>query len=479
MALAIIPAALLIGCGTNYLPMGTAVPVPLQASPATVVLELSSTANDSLTDFSLQINSITLTSQSGLKEPIFVPTKPQNIDFIHLNGIVSPIAIVSIPQDTYVSASVSIGSSGFTCDTVTTAGGLLDSTDGYGLTSFSDVKLPSPITVSGEVMGLTLSLQASSSETSQGCGTQTGYAITPTFTLTPVIVAAQPTNGQNGKLSEMKGEVASVDVASASFTLTTNEGYAVASQQSGVTLSFNTSGSTVFGGISGLSALAPGEFVDMDAAIQSDGSLLATRIMVNDIAAIDTSVGPVAYVSGPEPSFIDLGRQVQGTEQIPEVWYYSFTANTSFQISNEFTNLSNLPFTASFNGTNFVGGQKVWVSFQTLGPGSFPYTQVDSVTLEPQTINGTVSAVSNTGNFNVYVVSLAAYDLFPTLTGQAALSYTLKYPGIVTVYVDAGAQLLNSSPVALGSVLRFHGLVFNDNGTLRMDCNQINDGVPE
>jgi len=29
------------------------------------------------------------------------------------------------------------------------------------------------------------------------------------------------------------------------------------------------------------------------------------------------------------------------------------------------------------------------------------------------------------------------------------------------------------------SLLRFNGLVFNDNGTLRMDCAQIDDGVAE
>jgi hypothetical protein len=27
--------------------------------------------------------------------------------------------------------------------------------------------------------------------------------------------------------------------------------------------------------------------------------------------------------------------------------------------------------------------------------------------------------------------------------------------------------------------LRFYGLVLNDNGTLRMDCAQVNDGVAE
>jgi len=31
--------------------------------------------------------------------------------------------------------------------------------------------------------------------------------------------------------------------------------------------------------------------------------------------------------------------------------------------------------------------------------------------------------------------------------------------------------------LAPGSTLRFYGLVFNDNGTLRMDCAQVNDGV--
>jgi hypothetical protein len=47
------------------------------------------------------------------------------------------------------------------------------------------------------------------------------------------------------------------------------------------------------------------------------------------------------------------------------------------------------------------------------------------------------------------------------------------------VYADSNTQQLNTNPVAVGSVVRFYGLVFNDNGTLRMDCAQINDGVPE
>jgi hypothetical protein len=33
--------------------------------------------------------------------------------------------------------------------------------------------------------------------------------------------------------------------------------------------------------------------------------------------------------------------------------------------------------------------------------------------------------------------------------------------------------------LASGGTFRFYGLVFNDNGTLRMDCAQVNDGVDE
>jgi hypothetical protein len=39
--------------------------------------------------------------------------------------------------------------------------------------------------------------------------------------------------------------------------------------------------------------------------------------------------------------------------------------------------------------------------------------------------------------------------------------------------------MLNSSALSVGGVFRFYGLVFNDNGTLRMDCAQVNDGVAE
>jgi hypothetical protein len=69
--------------------------------------------------------------------------------------------------------------------------------------------------------------------------------------------------------------------------------------------------------------------------------------------------------------------------------------------------------------------------------------------------------------------------LLPSLAVQPGQTTLLSNPGNVVVYVDSNTQMLNATPLAAGSLLRFNGLLFNDNGTLRMDCAQINDGVPE
>ncbi|HEX4544804.1 MAG TPA: hypothetical protein VH110_00500, partial [Candidatus Acidoferrum sp.] len=96
-------------------------------------------------------------------------------------------------------------------------------------------------------------------------------------------------------------------------------------------------------------------------------------------------------------------------------------------------------------------------------------------------VNGTVTAVSNVNNFTVYSVTLAPYSLIPTLQNTAGTTVNrLNSPAnVIQAYVDSNTQLLNSAPIAMGSLLRFRGLIFDDNGTLRMDCGQINDGVPE
>ncbi|HEX4545116.1 MAG TPA: hypothetical protein VH110_02065, partial [Candidatus Acidoferrum sp.] len=131
-------------------------------------------------------------------------------------------------------------------------------------------------------------------------------------------------------------------------------------------------------------------------------------------------------------------------------------------------------------GPGLLLGQNVSVfsSGQLMGQG---FELVTTATLSPQVVNGTITAVSNVNNFTIYSVTLAPYSLIPTLQNTAGTTVNrLNAPAnVVQVYVDSNTQLLNSAPIGMGSLLRFRGLLFNDNGALRMDCAQINDGVPE
>jgi hypothetical protein len=176
-----------------------------------------------------------------------------------------------------------------------------------------------------------------------------------------------------------------------------------------------------------------------------------------------TELGSLQTINGQSGIYFDLP-------------YFNFD-NAVFQISGQFTNLQNLAFVPSFNSSNMVAGQNVDITSANFSLVGGPDIPANTITLVPQTINGTVVASQQSGSFVDYTVSLASYDLFPTLALQQGQTTLLNNPSQVEVYVDSSTQTLNTQALAVGSTLRFYGLVFNDNGTLRMDCAQVNDGV--
>jgi len=445
----------------------------------TVTVLATSTANDQLSAFNLEVTSITLTSQAG--QTVSLVTTPVYPEFIHLNGTVEPLATVNIPQAVYTSATVEIGNAQFTCVNLNSSGALASNIFENLQTPNNTVtvNLPSPVTVTGTSMGLAFNLLVSQSVALAACNGNDNFSITPTFEVTPVTIAAQPANATNGKATGLLGQISSVDASAGSFDVAGADG----PNLNGPRWQVSSNSSTVFHGISGLSQLVPGMPVDMDVAIQADGSLAATRIEVEDTntASLNIFSGPVDQVEASGPVAYILFQEQQGN--LDQSSYYAgaypvTVANAAFQISDELTNLQELPFAASFNAANMVTGQNVSVTSHT---ATFPGSALPGATstLMPQTINGTVSAMSNEGAFTTYTVNLAAYDAFPNLAVQPGQTTVLTDPGTVVVYADSNTQLLNTDALAVGSLLRFKGLVFNDNGTLRMDCAQINDGVAE
>jgi hypothetical protein len=462
-------AAFATSCGMN---MSSIPPTPQNTS---VTVMASSTANDQISQMNVTFNNLTLTSQSGRTVSVF--TTPQQAEFIHVNGSAEPLLTVSVPQDTYTAASAMVQSAQVTCVMLQQNGGLLTDEFQSNVAPVATLSLPAPIRVTGTAMGLLLNLQVAQSVMPGTCPlTSANPTVNTAFTVTPVTLASSSTNLQNGKMSSLVGQISAVNAVTNNFTVGAADGatWAVVSDTN-----------TIYQGVAAFSTLAAGMPVDMDLAIQPNGSLLATRVSVSDAnpANLTDVNGPVMQVAASVPALFTFGREVQGFlfpgDRI--LGAVAFSVNNSVaQISPRLTNLQTLPFAPVFTTANMVPGQSVSFSAHALTEQGGPtYIPATTITLMPQTINGIVTASGSEGSFTTFTISLAPYDLIPNLAVQPGQTSLLTNPSTVVVYVDSSTQLLNAKQLAVGSVVRFNGLLFNDNGTLRMDVAQVNDGVPQ
>ena len=479
LALLGLVALLAGGCGGTS---NGAPPRPPPPGNTSVTLLLSSTANDQLSQFNINLSSLSLTSQTGKTVNLF--TTDQNPEFIHLNGKVEPLVTVSIPQDVYTAANIAVGDSTFTCLTLNPSGGLVLSIFAYlNVQTPTTVNLPSPVRISGSTMVLSLNLQVSQSASFPSQCYVTGivpFSITPTFNLTEIPLA--PHIVEPG----IHGRVVSVNPSNNSFTLALAGGILTPSNPAsadGQQVSFSSNDKTVYQGIGGFSSLTAGQLIEMDATMQPTGSQFATRIALQDTEPTNLSVmtGPVLQVASGAPVMFSFGQQDQGylwtSGRAGNAMPYSF-GDADFRIA-DVANLQNLPFVPRFDAATMFAGQNVYASTHATQLLNYPiYFPATTLTLIPQSINGTIlGIVSNGGSSTSYRVALEPYELIPTLAVQAGQTTVLTDPTEANVYVDTHTRMRNTNSLVLGSVARFNGLVFNDNGVVRMDCLQVDDGA--
>jgi hypothetical protein len=464
-------SGLMVGCSGGGMPASSGNSTPA-VTKVTVVL--TSDATDQFTQYDAVLQSITLTNSSG--KSVALLSQSLGTEFVHINSLVEPAITGTVPQDTYTSATVNIGAAQFTCLTINAEGGVQDSTFAYGYVPASNVSvsLPAPVVVAGASTGLTLRMLVQQSANLSSCAAGATYSITPSFALSAFDIAAAPSGSASNTVLSLEGAVTSVNSSSSNFEIQR----AAFMSQPATTLTVSIDGDTAIQGISSLTSLAVGMFVDLDGAIQVDGSVHATRVSVADPTAVDVRRGPIVSVDQSNSVVTIEPIEGQGKDGIASTEPYELS-DTSFRISSQLSNVQTLPFAASFNAANMVPGQNVYTSSPAFVTccGALFFAPATTVTLMPQTIDGLVFGSSVSGKFTIYSVQLSANDPFVSLATQTGLPTRLTQPDQVQVYVDAGTRLLNSNPVVVGGTLRFYGLVFNDQGVLRMDCAQINDGV--
>ncbi len=437
-----------------------------------MTLIATSTANDQLSAFGASLGQFTLTSESG--QTVSLLAANQNVEFMHLNGTFETLATVSVPQGVYTSASANI-QAGMLCVGQGPSSTLwFNGSNPYGDSAIPSVtvRVPSPIRITGTAMGLVLNLQVPKlGSNSANC--YSGSAPTPTVSaaidVTPLAftsLAANPITERG-----LQGRITGLNLQNNTLAVTLTDGQS---------LSLTANENTIYQGISGFSALATGMMANLVAQINSDGSLQVTRMAVEDLNTVNLTVasGPITSVSSAIPVFLELEQQGEGSLLAAPSEYYSFPT-AAFQIAGP-ANVEDLPFPAMFDSSNIFSGEATYVTTNATTVMPEPtYVVASSVTLIAQTIDGVVTSTGSEGNFTTYTISLAPYDLVPNLAVQPGQTTALANPSSVVVYVDSNTQLTNSQPVNVGVTYRFHGLLFDDSGTARLDCDQISDGVPQ
>jgi len=461
------PAAPASGLSSGAGGQSTTAPVPGETTTVTVLV--SSTANDELTDFQLSFGTLTLTDAAGKSVTVFNLDKGSQLaEFIHSNSVLDPVISVSVPQDVYTSATLTFSNPQFSFVT-SSAGYIYFNTAvnlGRGGFEPAAVTLPSAITVSGASMALVINSEVSQSVSMSGSPQENNFSssVTPSFSITSVPVSSAQNAFGSGQVNAF-GRIASL-AASAS-----GQNSLVLNLPTGTALTIASDGNTAWQGVNGYDSLSGGMFADIGVAIQADGTLLATRVEVPDPTARDLVTGPVFNIDPSAGIFNLVGEREQGQDFSSfrsGGMALQFTGNTQFRLYGGFQAPDGLPFTPVFDSTSIVAGQNVAVTSQSI-PLSGPYPTATTMTLLPQTVDGTVDSLSSNNGFQVYEVSLASYDPLSATHGGVTLE----------VYGSSQTLLLNSTPAKPGQVLRFHGMVFSEQGSLEMVADQVNDGVAE
>jgi hypothetical protein len=451
-------ALFLSGCGNS-----TATTPVTNTVTSNVAVQITDAPSDQVVALSLTINSIVLTDTAGKTASIL--NSPATIEACHLDAVSEPLLNLSIPQDTYVSATITtsnpqvayVNSSGV----LTTATAILDGNPTTVVFGPPNTTLATPITISNSTQSLMFDLLVAQSVAISG----TTVTVTPEFHISPVTnnPAGPPIPG-NGGSQGFIGTVASFTNGSMTdFILTTPNGAA---------LTIFVNNATVWQGLTGLSALTAGMVLDVDAVTQTDGTLLALRVHAENPKDTRLITGPVTKVNGtPATSFTMVLRQQVGAGIAATIPVnVTVTGSTVFDTAAQLNltpggpvlPVAAPPFTPTFNASTLIPGQHVAVVASAAAPPTATAAATataDNVTLLPQTINGTITAITTSGSFTVYTLSLPAQSPLTLLDNFTT----------ATVYTYSGTMTQNMpTPPTVGTNARFNGLLFDSGGSLKM-----------
>jgi len=320
------------------------------------------------------------------------------------------------------------------------------------------------LTVGTSPMVLNLDMNMASSVSIDQSGNVT---MTPSMTATMNPVGSgNSQDPEHGGMEHMTGSVMSI--SGGSFTMSM--------MQSSQNLTVATGSSTQFEGMSGMGGMSNSMIVMVDAVMQSDGSFMASKVQsVMSMSGGSMAGGLVTATTGNPITQLTLAMQdgagsgmmgsyLAGTSTV------DVSASATFNIDFDNVDLSNLPFTPSFDGTTIFKGQCIRAVSSSgmmsgggmggmMGGGTISASEID---LEEQGLSGTVSGYSGSAP-TTFTLTLPTDSAFTSLTGSTTL----------TVFQQAGTELWGLTSITNGSTVHVRGLLFFDAGTYKFVAGRI------
>lgn len=448
---------LLLACGG-----GTSSSQNPNPQPNTTALQvnLGDAPSDRLVAVSMTLGSMTLTNGSGGTVTVVSSSTP--VEMMHLMGTVEPISLMNVPQGTYSGASISIPSAVVMYMDPSTMQLVQKSVSGP---MTATINFSPSLTVGTSPMVLNLDMNMASSVSIDQSGN---------VTMTPTMTASMNPGGtgssqdpENGGMEHMTGTVMSSSGSS----------FAISMMQSSQNISVTTGSNTQFMGMGGMGGMSNGMIVMVDATMQSDGTFMAQKVQsMMSMSGGSMADGLVTSLSGSPVTQLTIGTMDgTGSGMMGSDLAGTMTVNVSptatFNIDSDNVDMSNLPFTPTFDGTTVFKGQRVEAVSSTgmmqgggmggmMGGGSITASEID---LEQQGLSGTVSGYTGSGTPTTFTLTVATDSAFATLTGATA----------ITVFQQPGTELRGMTTITNGSTVHARGLLFPDAGTYKLVAGRI------
>jgi len=378
--------------------------LPVVATPGTLAVFGGDAPLCSVISFSLTISGLTLTPQSGGSPVSVLPGgTPITVDFASLMDFATMFSLSNVPPGTYNTLGITLSNPQLTyLDTSTTPPSFKTITLGNGLTMSSlSISLnlsPAATITSNGTLALQLDFNLLNSVLTNSSNQITG-SVNPTFTAS--LVSASGSNGFV-HFDDLRGLVQSVSTSSTNPSFVGN--FTISSPNAPTFTVYVTS-STSFVGVSGLSGLTSGTFVEMGAFVNANANIVANTVV--DEAQEDQASGEAAFVGLITSVTPQSGNATQFTllveEENPDVssrvalfsllTFNIVPSSTTFGLTVQAADFANF----SFGPANLAVGQRV-VVHGTLpsGSGTAQTATARSVFLGFQSILGNLSTNPST-----------------------------------------------------------------------------------